>query len=436
MVPEERLELSWVAPHDFESCASTSSATPANLRPLYYNRGKATISLLYFMQASNNHNTNQEDPAVDVIRSKLHALYADEPPAEEEIKEVKAHHGQHLSKHQQYMQNLSTSGRSLAEIQTAWHEYYEKLPEHEKHAVWQEFYQEHENEKAKKQAHSPATPQQSVSAQPTAHPHHRKRRHNTPVASKQDVREELIGKVNHRANTHKSNLKALVFGLSMGSFVVFILMFSFFNERLITPFIRPSYAISTPIITDPSNNGPVGPEPKIIIPKINLEAPVVYDEPSIEEKKVQTALERGVLHYATTPNPGELGNSVIFGHSSSNMLNKGKYKFAFLLLKSLDEGDTFTVQKDGKRYVYKVFKKYVTTPKDISVLGANDKKATMTLVTCDPPGMSTNRLIIVGEQIYPNPDANKPSTAITTKGKPAELPSNSPSLWQRIKDWF
>ncbi len=29
MVPEERIELSWVAPHDFESCASANSATPA-----------------------------------------------------------------------------------------------------------------------------------------------------------------------------------------------------------------------------------------------------------------------------------------------------------------------------------------------------------------------------------------------------------------------
>ena len=368
---------------------------------------------------------SQEDPAVDVIRNKLHALYDDEPPAKDEIKEVKAHHGQHLSKHQQYMQNLSTSGRSLAEIQTAWHEYYEKLPDSEKHQVWQEFYKEHETKKTKKE-------QPAETLKPaTIKPHY-----DVPTASGHDIREELVGRVSKRANTHKHNVKALVFGLSMGSLVVFILMFSFFNERLLTPFIRPSYAISTPIITDPGNSGPVGPEPKIIIPKINLEAPVVYDEPSIEEKKVQTALERGVLHYSTTPNPGELGNGVIFGHSSSNILNKGKYKFAFLLLKSLDEGDTFIVQKDGQRYVYKVFKKYVTSPKDISVLGANDKKATMTLVTCDPPGMSTNRLIVVGEQIFPSPDANKPSTAAGTNGKPAELPSNSPSLWQRIKDWL
>ena len=31
LVPEERLELSWVSPHDFESCAYTNSATPALL---------------------------------------------------------------------------------------------------------------------------------------------------------------------------------------------------------------------------------------------------------------------------------------------------------------------------------------------------------------------------------------------------------------------
>jgi uncharacterized protein YndB with AHSA1/START domain len=28
-VPRERLELSWVAPHDFESCTSTDSVTAA-----------------------------------------------------------------------------------------------------------------------------------------------------------------------------------------------------------------------------------------------------------------------------------------------------------------------------------------------------------------------------------------------------------------------
>ncbi len=394
--------------------------------------------------AKDNESTN---PAADAIRRKLDALYSDEPSAKEEIQKVDSlDPRQRLSKYQRHMQELSDSGRSMAEIQTLWHEYYQGLSDKEKHEVWQEFYDSHK-QRRQPDGRTQGSPRVETELNDQEHSkqttrtrrNYRRHDHQVSARAKQtDVKEELI----HRATTHrrtkkvKHNIKALAFGLSMGGTVVLILMFSFFNEQFITPFIRPSYAISTPIITDPSTSGPVGPEPKIIIPKINLEAPVVYDEPSIDEKNVQNALERGVLHYATTPNPGELGNGVIFGHSSSNILNKGKYKFAFLLLKSLDEGDTFIVQKDGKRFVYKVFKKYVTSPKDISVLGTNDKKATMTLVTCDPPGMSTNRLIVVGEQIYPNPDLNTQSTAITNEAKPVELPSNSITLWQRIKNWL
>ena len=163
---------------------------------------------------------------------------------------------------------------------------------------------------------------------------------------------------------------------------------------------------------------------------------MVYDEPSIEEKAVQKGLERGVVHYGTTPNPGEKGNAVIFGHSSGNIINSGQYKFAFILLKSLEKNDTFIIDKDGKRYAYKVYEKYVTAPTDVSILKARDRPSTMTLVTCDPPGMSTNRLIVVGEQIFPDPVANKESTVVNQNEIPKTLPSNSPSLWQKIKNWF
>ena len=218
-----------------------------------------------------------------------------------------------------------------------------------------------------------------------------------------------------RARKKKSHAHSALFGLGVGTVFLFIILFSFFNERFITPFIRPnSHVSATSIIVDPSQTGNVGPEPKIIIPKINTEAPVVYDEPSIDEKAIQKALERGVVHYAITPNPGEKGNSVIVGHSSSNILNSGKYKFAFLLLKSLENGDTFYVQKDGVRYVYKVYNKFVTTPEDVSVLNPTDRPATMTLITCDPPGLSTNRLIIQGEQIFADPATNKESTVDPT----------------------
>jgi sortase A len=131
-----------------------------------------------------------------------------------------------------------------------------------------------------------------------------------------------------------------------------------------------------------------------------------------------------------------VGNAVIFGHSSNNILNKGAYKFAFVLLNRLQEGDTFMLTKDGKRYVYRVYKKYVVKPTEVGVLGTQDKPSTATLITCDPPGTSINRLIVVGEQISPDPASNGASTALHTSQEPSIVPGNSITLWQRIKNWF
>lgn len=373
-------------------------------------------------------------PAVDLIRDKINAMYTDEPDAKEELAEAEDA-GPHPSKHQKYMTDLSSSGKSLAEIQTAWHDYYVSLPDKEKHEVWQEFYEEH----GKGMQHQP-----EHHAKPAEH--HTTKPHHTPAPathadsrSVADVKSQLLGKVQTRSKKLKKNthFRSLLFGLSMGAITILILLFSFFNERFIAPFITPSKSVSnTPIIIDPASTA-VGPEPKVIIPKINVDIPVVYDEPSINEAAVQKALEKGVLHYATTPNPGEIGNGVIFGHSSNNILNKGEYKFAFVLLNRLETGDTFMVQKDGKRYIYRVFDKKVVKPTDTSVLGPSSKPSTFTLITCDPPGTSINRLVVTGEQISPDPNANIASTVNPTDvTSPAQLPSDSPSLWERITGWF
>src|SRR5581483_2731155 len=63
-----------------------------------------------------------DNPAVNLIRQKIASLYDDEPAARQEI--IEARTAPKLSKHQQFILNLSTSGKSLAEIQTDWHQYY------------------------------------------------------------------------------------------------------------------------------------------------------------------------------------------------------------------------------------------------------------------------------------------------------------------------
>lgn len=380
----------------------------------------------------------EPNPAVELIRSKIDALYDTEqeqattPTASTSVPPIQPS----KSKHQRYMDELSNSGKSLEEIQAAWHQYYVDLPDHEKREVWQEFYAEHtrQDEEVKKAQVHPQ--QQATPAQEKLSPMQPSAPQDSRSVS--EIKSQIISKARAQAKPKNPHLQSLLFGLSMGTVVVAIMLFSFFNERIIAPFITPSRVVSsTPIITDP-NSTAVGKDPKIIIPKINVEIPVVYDEPSIQEEAVQKALERGVLHYATTPKPGEKGNAVIFGHSSNNILNSGKYKFAFVLLSRLEDGDTFMLEKGGKRYVYRVFRKEVVAPTDLSVLDSHGDKSTVTLITCDPPGTSINRLIVVGEQISPSPSSNVASSVkkdVATR-TPAQLPSNSPSLWSRMTNWF
>lgn len=409
--------------------SNTDKSTDSHQYELKSGSKKVVMPLTHDNELRNSGTSNS---AADLIRQKLDSLYVTEPSAKEEINEVQA--VSKRSKHQEFMFQLSNSGKSLAAIQTEWHAYYSELPNDEKHEVWQEFY-----------ANQHHTPQQSpeqleLKASNEDEPMPKATQESAP-APLSKLKKQLLGSVESRSKvTKKHHLQSLLFGLGMGSFVLLIFMFSFFNERIIAPFITPAKAVSaTPIIIDPTGST-VGPEPKIIIPKINVEIPIDFEEPTINEDAIQRSLEKGVVHYPTTSNPGELGNGVIFGHSANNIFNKGKYKFAFVLLKRLENGDTFYIQKDSKRYVYKVFDKKVVSPSEVSVLYPTfpDKPSTFTLITCDPPGTSLNRLVVTAEQISPDPAANVASSASPQQQVqvPKELPSNSITLWQRIKNWL
>lgn len=371
----------------------------------------------------------QKKAAVSVIREKLAKLYAREPDAADEA--IEAFQAQeHRSKHQIYMYNLTTSGKSLAEIQTDWHTYYAALPDNEKHEVWQEFYKANEQQSAP-QHHATAT------AMKKGHKHLASL-HTAPndTRTTAEIKQQVVNRLNANGRlSMKHHIQSLLFGIGMASIVVMLFLFGFFNERFIAPFISPSRQVTaTPIVGNATN---VGPESKIIIPKINLEVPVVFDLNTTEEKDVQAGLEKGVVHYSTSAEPGQTGNVVIVGHSSNNILNKGKYKFAFVLLKRLEIGDTFSIQKGGVRYTYAVYDKKIVKPTDVGVLSTTAKPNSATLITCDPPGTSLNRLVVVAEQISPDPSGNKATTTATpTLTSTGVLPSNAPSLWQRIKDIF
>ena len=413
------------------------------------------------IEPDSKHNT-EPSPAVELIRKKIDTLYDIEP----DIKEELAHPPEAAkppSKHQQFMHSLSTSGKSLAEIQTEWHTYYTALPDGEKHQVWQEFYQaneratshyssfiathsgsqapEHRTQEAPHHTeHASAKAGVFVSqhvgpTEPAITIHHTSKRRTVA-----EIKKKVLSRVRASSKAQakaKKHAQSLVFGISLGLISVFIFLFGLFNERFIIPFIQPSGRVgATPIIL--STNG-VAPSttPELIIPKINVQLPVVYNLAASDEATVQKGLEEGIIHYPDTAVPGQQGNAAYFGHSSNNIFNKGKYKFAFVLLHELVPGDIFYLTYNNKVYSYRVYEKKIVEPNETWVLGpVAGKTATAALITCDPPGTSARRLVVWGEQISPDPNANATAPAPAEPAQTPELPSDGPTLWTRFWRWI
>ncbi len=222
-----------------------------------------------------------------------------------------------------------------------------------------------------------------------------------------------------------------------GATAAFLMLFLSYNQVAVAKvkkYVSPGNTISSPIIIDPNAQIEVGEESRIIIPKINVDVPVVYDIKNYDEDDIQAGLERGVVHYGETALPGSIGNNVIVGHSSSNFFNKGKYKFAFVLLDELEENDTFILHHEGTRYVYRVFNSQIIEPNDFSLIQPTSNAIT-TLITCTPPGTNWRRLVIQGEQISPEPRRDdSDQKAISPQDIETQIiPSNSQSFWDR---WF
>lgn len=387
---------------------------------------------------------SEREAAAALIRDKLDKIFEEEPATSDEIAEVEQ--VQHRTKHQEYMHQLVKSGSSMAEIQTQWHNYYVSLPDDEKHQVWQEFYNSNKLISKYHKVSGQVLPKHNAADggivvqdhNPTllaVHPAGTARERRSP----KKIRQAIVDKASAGGTIKaKHHVQSLLFGLGMGATTLVILLFGFFNEVVIAPFIQPSRnASAAPLIIDNSGIAPTS-TPEVIIPKINVEIPVNYNQQSTDEAAIENDLESGIVHYPTTSAPGQNGNAAFFGHSSNNIFNKGKYKFAFVLLHTLVPGDTFYLTNNGKVYVYKVITKTVVDPSEVGVLDpVPGQPATATLITCDPPGTSLHRLVIVGQQISPDVSTNTAGTAAITDGTTASsgaeaLPGNGPTLFSRI----
>ena len=137
----------------------------------------------------------------------------------------------------------------------------------------------------------------------------------------------------------------------------------------------------------------------IVIPKIDVNAPIVEDVSMADFDEYMTALESGVAHARGTSLPGDPGNMFLFAHSSLNFWQLGPYATVFNLLNKLEEDDLVVIVKDSKSYLYKVKTTEVVSGWNTDPFYAESDEHILTLVTCYPPGTTVNRLVVTAEYV-------------------------------------
>lgn len=137
---------------------------------------------------------------------------------------------------------------------------------------------------------------------------------------------------------------------------------------------------------------------RILIPKLNIVAPIIPDVDGNDKDAYFKALESGVAHYKGTAKPGDGSNIFIFGHSSFYFWKPGDYKEIFKPLDGLEKGDVIIIWREGKEYKYTVTEIKLVEPTEVSVLNPT-KTEQLTLMTCWPPGTTEKRLIVIAKPI-------------------------------------
>ena len=141
--------------------------------------------------------------------------------------------------------------------------------------------------------------------------------------------------------------------------------------------LRPLVRAGTPIpIPTPGPQAAT----RIVIPAIDVDSVIV-------EGDTWELLKQGVGHHLGTPNPGERGNAVYSGHNDV-------YGEVFRRLEELKPGDTVKLYAGPRVFQYEVRRTRIVGPKETSVMGPTPD-ATLTLITCHPYRIDTQRLIVI-----------------------------------------
>jgi sortase A len=135
----------------------------------------------------------------------------------------------------------------------------------------------------------------------------------------------------------------------------------------------------------------------IVIPKINAASSIAANVDASNEKEYLEALKEGVAHAKGTYFPGQGKQIFLFAHSTDSPINVAKYNAVFYLLRKLEVGDELVVFFADKKYEYEVEKKITISAKDTSWFTDSGEGERLILQTCDPPGTTWKRFLVIAK---------------------------------------
>jgi sortase A len=378
------------------------------------------------------------DAAANIARGQLASIYSGNthtptpqttPVTPEQEPATQTPQTQPLETHNPYDRTHTTAATASPDqwkqYHTAWQNYYQKY--YERYYVGQihhtrQALEARAAEASQPQSQAPATAEQPAEASMTRR------------QALKDLRANLRNQISTSAK--KARASRHFIPITAALCVVLVFLFLQYNRNIfatVHAYVSPGNIDPANIIVDPTTELKVSPAPRLIIPKINVDVPVVWDAKPDQESQFK-AMESGVAWFGipgANSKPGQVGNTVLAGHSSNDLFDGGDYKFIFAQLDRLTNGDTIFINYEGTRYTYTVTKKEVVLPTNVQALIYDTDKPILTLITCTPVGTAEKRLLVTAEQISPSPSSAEKAPQDSATDSSA-MPGNSPTFFERL----
>lgn len=139
---------------------------------------------------------------------------------------------------------------------------------------------------------------------------------------------------------------------------------------------------------------------RVRIPKINVDLPVYH---TTQPKVLYEGA--GHMYGSTLPVGGDGTNAVISAHTG--MVNAAMFD----QLPMLKPGDDIYIDVMGERLRYRMVSREVVKPDRYDAVTYEPGKDKITLITCTPYGLNTDRLLVHAERAPLDPDAPEPNVS-------------------------